>query len=120
MAGYRIRGRIVRADNTPVLGANVIAVLQGDAQSSRTYQYSCVSDWLKQGNAEFLIPVKPGKYRLHLEPVATRFTGGSSVGPHARSPSDSSFVNPIESSDPANVLDVTAGTETNAGNVIAD
>lgn len=115
-----IKGRIVRGDNTPVLGANVIAVLQGDARASRRYQYSCVSDWLKQRNGEFVIPVKPGKYRLHLEPIAAWLTGGSSVGPHAKSPSDASFVNPIEASDPANIIEVTAGAEANAGNVVAE
>jgi hypothetical protein len=116
-----IRGRLVRPNTSePVLGANIIAIKQGTTEVSRINQFSCVSDWLAQSNGEFVIPVPPGDYKLHLEPIRAGFTAGSGVGPHAQTPSSPSFVNPINPSDPAALLTVTAGNETPAGNVVAE
>jgi hypothetical protein len=118
----RIRGGLVRPNNGgPVLGANVIAVLQSTVpEDGRMFQFSCVSDFLAQNNGEFVIPVAPGQYRLHIEPILRGFTKGSSVGPHSETATSPSFVNPVDPSDLPNVITVTAGGEVNVGTVTAD
>jgi len=118
----RIRGRLVRPNSGgPVLGANVIAVFQSLVpEDGRMFQLSCVSDLLAQGNGEFVIPVAPGHYRLHIEPIRADFIKGSSVGPHSESPTSPSFINPVDPSDVPTDITVTAGGEVNIGTVTAN
>lgn len=118
----RIKGRVVRAapSSRAVLGANVVATKEGDAEASRMQQISCVSDWLREGNGQFVIPAPPGTYKLHVEPIRISFTGVSSVGPHANTPTSPSFVDPILPSDPVQGIVVTAGGVTDVGNIVAN
>lgn len=83
-------------------------------------QFSCVSDWLGDENGEFAIPVPPGTYRLHLEPINAEFTGGSSVGMWAETPTSKSFVNPIPPSDPLHGIIITAGETKDLGDIVAE
>ncbi len=57
--------------------------------------YSGVSDYLDTTNGAFKILVPAGTYTLNAEAIDNRFFAGSSVGPHARTQTDTSFINPI-------------------------
>ncbi len=89
----RLQGRVLWGDGTPVLGANVVAFKTGDEDMSR---FSSVSDYYKQQTGGFEIPVSPGTYTLYIEPIETKFTGGSSVGPYAGDLKEPSFTYPVE------------------------
>jgi len=96
-SGYgKISGTVRRADGSPVLGANVVAVMIGHENMN---QFSSVSDYYQQSTGAFEMYVLPGTYKIFIEPVNTAFTGGSSVGPYAEfySPvyASPSFVNPV-------------------------
>jgi hypothetical protein len=86
-----LHGTIRRRDGTLVRGANVIAINTANSDE----RYSTVTDYLKNapGFYEFK-GLPPGNYFVLAEPVLTRFTGGSSVGPYARNRGDLSFINP--------------------------
>lgn len=88
----KIEGTVVRGDNQPVLGANVVAVKIGDEEMS---QFSSVSDYYMQRNGEYSMLVTPGSYKLFIEPINKAFTGGSRVGPYAETTRSASFVNPV-------------------------
>lgn len=91
-----IRGRLNRADDKPVLGANIVAGAVADGKEDLLHRYSCVSDYLMAADGTFEIIVRPGKYRLLVEPVRPEFGGGSSVGPYANNSEGESFKNPVE------------------------
>ncbi len=101
-----ISGHVLRASGLPVLGANVVAVKQGDEQMSR---FSCVSDYLEQGTGAYDILVTPGTYRVYIEPINSFFTGGSSVGPYSEHSGDKSFVNPVDEQYYNGLIPVAAG-----------
>lgn len=91
----QIKGFVFQADGkTPVLGANIIARNVNDPENEAI---SCVSDFLTRKTGEFnLFAVPPGDYKIEIEPINTRFVGGSGnagsgVGPYATSLSDESF-----------------------------
>lgn len=120
-----IKGRLVRPGSaaTPVKGANVIAIRTGmgvTAEESRMLRCSCVCDWLTKGTGEFVIPVRKGTYRLHIEPIRSDFTGGSSVGPYSEKATSASFVNPVDESDPQATATVNAGNSQDLGTIVAD
>lgn len=113
-----IGGQLVRPDGSPVLGANIIAIDTKDAEAEMMHRYSAVSDWLKQRNGEFAIPVRPGTYRLIVEPVDPNFSGGSSVGPYASSFLDESFKTPIRAQELPGTYSVRAGDERDIGKLV--
>ncbi|MCP4714412.1 MAG: PKD domain-containing protein, partial [Deltaproteobacteria bacterium] len=88
----RIEGTVIRADGSPVLGANVVAVQVGDEQLSR---FSSVSDYYMRNTGAYDMLVTPGSYKLFMEPIDETFTSGSSVGPYAQSAYDQSFIEPV-------------------------
>jgi hypothetical protein len=91
--GYgKIEGSVIRGNNQPVLGANVVAVKIGDEDMS---QFSSVSDYYLQRTGAFSMLVTPGSYKLFIEPINKAFTGGSSVGPYAETSRSPSFSNPV-------------------------
>lgn len=83
-----IKGRFLQS-SSPVLGANIWAKNQDTGAV-----YSSVSDYLTQNNGFFRMLVPAGRYTVHAESIATKFVGGSSVGPYAETSSDASFVAP--------------------------
>ena len=91
----KIQGKILRHDGTtPVLGANVIAK---NITDPKLEAISCVSDYLKVGNGEFLLFAVPaGDYKIQVEPIDLSFTGGSGVGPYSTTTTDLSFQNPVQ------------------------
>jgi hypothetical protein len=90
-----IRGRLVRKDQKPVLGANVVASLVVDGRQDPLNRFSCVSDFLMRTDGSFEIVAVPGTYALIAEPIRKGFAAGSSVGPYAESSEGLSFKNPI-------------------------
>lgn len=95
----KISGSVKRADGSPVLGANVVAVMIGNEEMNR---FSSVSDYYQLSNGAFEMYVLPGTYKVFIEPVNTDFTGGSSVGPYSEvyfplfpELSSPSFVDPV-------------------------
>jgi len=91
----KISGTVVRNDDSPVLGANVVAVMVGNEDMN---QFSSVSDYYRQSTGAFEMHVLPGTYKVFIEPINTAFTGGSSVGPYAETLYgflNDSFVNPV-------------------------
>jgi hypothetical protein len=87
-----LSGMIRRRDGTQVRGANVIAINAADPSQ----RYSTVSDYF--GNAPGVYEFRglpAGSYLVLTEPIVERFTGGSSVGPYAKTSGDLSFVNPV-------------------------
>ena len=91
----KISGTVVRNDGSPVLGANVVAVMVGNEDMN---QFSSVSDYYRQSTGAFEMHVLPGTYKVFIEPINTAFTGGSSVGPYAETLYgflNDSFVNPV-------------------------
>jgi len=109
-----IKGVLMRADHTPVLGANIVAVLLKSGAEDQLQRFSCVSDFLMAGSGVFEIFVPPGKYLIRAEAVRKEFGGGSSVGPYADTASGASFTNPIK---PVkfNAVDVAAGQTVDVG-----
>jgi len=85
-----ITGDFQNADTSAKLGVNVWV-----QETNSGKVYSCVSDYLLNGDGAFSILVPPGTYTMHAEPIQSGFTGGSSVGPHSETSGDASFVNPI-------------------------
>ncbi len=85
-----VNGVFLNSNGSAKLGVNVW--LQ---ESSTGKVYSSVSDYLDTANGAFKILVPAGSYTLHAEAIDSRFFAGSSVGPHARTQTDTSFVNPI-------------------------
>lgn len=102
----RIRGRLRWLTGLPALGANVIAVKQGDGLMSR---FSCVSDYCMLGDGSFDMLVTPGTYTFIVEPIYPFFTGGSSVGPYADFPFSRSFVFPAVAAEYDESVTVAAG-----------
>ncbi|GEM_PF-4091778 len=87
-----LRGAIRRRDGTFVRGANVIAINTANPAE----RYSTVTDYL--GNAAGVFELRglpPGDYFILTEPILENFSGGSSVGPHAKSRADLSFLQPV-------------------------
>jgi len=76
----KISGTVSRSDGSPVLGANVTAVMVGNEDMNR---FSSVSDYYRQSTGAFAMRVLPGTYNVFIEPINTAFTGGSSVGPYS-------------------------------------
>ncbi|HEU4891703.1 MAG TPA: matrixin family metalloprotease [Vicinamibacterales bacterium] len=111
-------GRVVR-DGRPVLGANVIAsrtrALDGAIADPLMERFSCVSDYLAQADGTFRMQVLPGVYRLRIEPLRRGFSGGSSVGPYAETPSGRSFANPVTALNHAGTVEVRAGVTIDVG-----
>jgi hypothetical protein len=115
-----IKGKLKRPGGAPVLGANVVAVqVDGGPNSGLSHRFSCVSDWLKNNNGEFTIPVEPGKYKIFIEPVLPEFNGGSSVGPWSEDATSPSFVDPINVKEFPNVIEVDAGNTKDVGDLTA-
>jgi len=102
----KISGTVTWKSGGPVLGANVVAQKTGDEDMSR---FSCVSDYLEQYTGAYDIPVTPGSYRVYIEPVLNRFTGGSSVGPYAESLWSPSFTDRVAAAYYAGSVSVSAG-----------
>ncbi|MCI0695743.1 hypothetical protein L0337_27535 [candidate division KSB1 bacterium] len=87
-----LRGTIRRRDGTLVRGANVVAINTANADE----RYSTVTDNFRNAPGFYeLKGLPPGNYFVLTEPLVTRFTGGSGVGPYARNRGDLSFVNPV-------------------------
>ncbi|MDZ7362864.1 MAG: T9SS type A sorting domain-containing protein [candidate division KSB1 bacterium] len=87
-----LRGMIQRRNGTFVRGANVIAI----SAVNPTERYSTVTDYF--GNAPGFFELQglpPGDYFILAEPIVENFTGGSSVGPYAKSRADLSFLQPV-------------------------
>jgi matrixin len=114
-----IRGRLVRKDQRPVLGANVVANLLRDGKEDPMHRYSCVSDFLVQNDGSFDIAVIPGSYTLVAEPIRKGFAAGSSVGPYADDAGGLSFKNPIKRTVFKGLHAVQAGRATDVGTLIA-
>lgn len=110
-----IRGRLVRADGRPVLGANVVASALVGGTEDPMQRYACVSDYLMHADGTFEIIVRPGTYRLGAEAVLPKFGGGSSVGPYAEKSSGESFRNPIRPTTFPGTHVVTAGAVLDLG-----
>jgi hypothetical protein len=107
-----IRGKLVNKGNPSKQfpGANVVAKTANNTDGP---QFSCVSDYLKAGTGEFLIPVPPGTYQLSVVRIRPGFFEGSSVGPYADTKTDTSFTKrPRASNHPAQIT-VTAGNSQN-------
>ncbi len=102
----RITGNVVWASGGPVLGANVVAVKEGDEAMS---QFSSVSDYYRQNDGSYEMLVTPGTYRLFIEPVNEQFTGGSAVGPYAESTNGQSFTSPVTRQNYSGTVTVSAG-----------
>jgi hypothetical protein len=114
-------GRLER-QGRPVLGANVIAIRTAvrsvDAASPLMDRFSCVSEYLGQGNGAFRIQVLPGVYRLRIEPVGAVLSGGSSSDPYADTPSGLSFFRPVAVLDRPEPLAIDAGATVEVGTVV--
>ena len=94
-----ISGQVMRKGK-PVSGANVIAIAIVEENGKPSFEslrerYSCVTDYLLTIDGRFDIPVRPGRYRLRVEPIRRAFVAGSSVGPFADGPRSVSFMNPV-------------------------
>ncbi len=82
-----IEGRALRRSMGGLSGANVVAVAidideEGDWIERPEATVSVVSDFLLEGVGRFELPgLEPGPYLVFMEPIASFFTGGSSVGP---------------------------------------
>ena len=88
-----IHGNAIRADSSAVRGANVVAI---DISDTLMKQYSTVTDYFFTNTGEYTVPgLPPGSYWVKIEPIRSKFYGGSSVGPYAGYPKDISFVNPV-------------------------
>jgi hypothetical protein len=75
-----ITGRLING-NQAVLGANIIAYNINNPLQQMVTSASDV-DGLDQGN--FVLPyLSPGSYIIKVEPIASEFTSGSSVGLHS-------------------------------------
>ena len=85
----QLAGTFTTAAGTPIRGANVWA-----AETTTGKVYSVVSDFLTQGTGHFRLYLPSGTYHLHAESIDPWFTGGSSVGPYANTPTDVSFQPP--------------------------
>jgi len=97
----QIKGKVFREDGIKlVLGANVIA---RNIKNPKEVAISCVSDFLKRKNGEYVIfAIPPGDYTLEIEPISTEFVSGVSagtvgpkVGPYTKSLNDKSFQDPV-------------------------
>ncbi len=84
-----LSGVLTRADQSAVLGANLWA-----REITTGAVYSIVSDYLTQGTGFFRLLLPTGTYTLHVESIEPGFTGGSSVGPYAETPTSPSFQPP--------------------------
>ena len=82
-----IHGRVTRRTTSPLPGANVVAapatvISTGQIFERGSGHISGVSDFLVEGNGNFVLPgLPPGKYVVFIEPIDPDFTGGSGVGP---------------------------------------
>ena len=82
-----IRGRVTRRTTSPLPGANVVAapatvISTGQIFERGSGHISVVSDFLIEGNGNFVLPgLPPGKYVVFIEPIDPDFTRGSGVGP---------------------------------------
>ena len=82
-----ISGRILRRSGGAFLGANVVAtrVSQNEQEGlveSLGEVVSAVSDFLLTDDGSYELPgLQPGDYVVFIEPLDSRFLGGSSVGP---------------------------------------
>ena len=84
-----IEGRFVDENNNAIIGANIWA------ENTATGEVvSIVSDYLDQGNGFYQLHLTPGNYTLHANSINPLFNDGSSIGPHAASPFDKSFIAP--------------------------
>jgi len=101
-----LRGTVTRTTDAPVLGANVLAKMVGNELMN---VFSSVSDYEQQGTGQWEMRVFPGTYRLSIEPIDSRFTGGSSVGPYADYAADLSFQNPVAPQECSQTFTVAAG-----------
>jgi hypothetical protein len=115
-----IKGKLVRGDGSPVLGANVVFSNLKDSESRRLLRYSCVSDWLGTNDGSFEVAVPPGVYRINIEPIESSFFGPSSVGPYAENGLGQSFMNPITSKEFTDSVDVEGGMVKNLARLVAD
>jgi hypothetical protein len=106
-----IKGKVIGPNGKALSGVNVVAIMATDQLYSRV---SCVSDYLANGSGEFVLPVVPGTYTLHIEPILAPFVGGSSVGPHSRTPDGASFNTKVVVKDFPQSYDVVAGHEVSA------
>jgi len=76
----KISGRYLKANKQAVLGGNLIAYNVDDPFKNAV---SSSSDILVNGRGDFLLEgLSPGEYIIKAEPVFSKFTGASSVGPH--------------------------------------
>jgi hypothetical protein len=114
-----IRGKLIRKDKTPVLGANVVAIALLKGREDSMMRFSCVSDYLMTSDGAFEIVVTPGSYKLFAEPILHGFAGGSSVGPYAASLREASFKNRIKLTRFPSSISVKAGEVTDVGTLIA-
>jgi matrixin len=86
----------------PLLGANVVAEaidVAGviDQSLAETHRYTCVSDFMRKGTGAIRLWVRPGRYRLFVEPIEKQFFGEARVGPYAESKEDRAFNNGLTS-----------------------
>jgi hypothetical protein len=110
-----IRGRLIRSNGQAVLGANVIAIGTADGRDDLLRRFSCVSDYLIASDGAFEIHVTPGTYKLRVEPIKRDFVNGSSVGPHAQTPSGQSFKRQVRQKTFPTMHSVAAGTTIDIG-----
>ena len=84
-----VQGHFVDESGYAVLGANIWAenIATGEA-------VSIVSDYLKQGTGFYKLYLPAGNYTLHANSINQLFYEGSSIGPYATSPFDTSFIAP--------------------------
>lgn len=84
----RIAGRVLAPEGEPLVGVNVVAVpLERKADGSLSEilekSVSVVSDFLMTGDGRYELPgLAPGEYIVFIEPLDSRFSGASSVGPY--------------------------------------
>ena len=92
-----IEGKVLREDNTPVLGANVVL---RNTNNPQIEAISCVSDFLANKTGSYIFfAVPPGSYTIEVESINSTFVSTSSagpkVGPYTKNSNDQSSQNPV-------------------------
>ncbi|MGB2868913.1 MAG: T9SS type A sorting domain-containing protein [Bacteroidota bacterium] len=89
-----IHGSVLGLNGFVVRGVNVVAI---DIADTLMKQYSTVTDYFVEETGDYtLAGLPPGSYWVRIEPIRSRFFGGSSVGPYAGYPGDLSFADPVD------------------------
>lgn len=91
----KIRGTLVDEAGRGIKGANIVAIRADENGFDPLERFSTVSDYYQTGIGAFEIRVPPGEYRLAIERIDSRLTGGSAVGPYADDLNGLSFTRPV-------------------------